>query len=158
MGVAGSGKTTVGRALAAHLGWPFADADAHHDAEAVAKMARGEGLTDADRAPWLDRLRALIEQHLAQGEPLVLACSALKRAYRERLARAGEPVRFVWLHAPPEVLAERLEAREGHFAGVALLESQLAALEPPTGALLVDARAGPGHAVASVVDRLGLSG
>jgi gluconokinase len=156
MGVAGAGKTTVGRALAARLGWPFADADAFHSAGAVAKMARGEGLTDADRAPWLGRLRALIERHLAEGRPLVLACSALKARYRRTLAREGEPVRFVWLDAPADALVERLESRPGHFAGADLLDSQLAALEPPGNALRLDAREPPERLVEAAVAALGL--
>jgi gluconokinase len=156
MGVAGTGKTTVGQALAARLGWPFADADAYHSPAAVAKMARGEGLADADRAPWLGRLRALVEAHLADGRPLVLACSALRQAHRDALARPGEPVRFVWLDAPPETLADRLGTRTGHFAAAALLGSQLATLEPPEDALRLDAREPPAHLVGVVVHALGL--
>ena len=146
MGVSGAGKSTVGRALAERLGWPYVDADALHSSEAVARMARGVGLTDADRGPWLRRLRALIEKHLAEGRPLVLACSALKARYRRTLARDGEPVRFVWLDVPVETLAER----------PALLASQLAAFEPPEDALRLDARAPPGQLVEAVVEALGL--
>lgn len=125
MGVSGSGKTSVGRALAARLGWTFDDADDFHTPEAKAKMARGEGLTDADRAPWLDQLRAL----LAADQPVVLACSALKRTYREQL---GAPrVRFAYLRVPVAVLRERLASRHHHYAGVGLLDSQLATLEEP---------------------------
>ena len=130
MGVSGVGKTTVGRALASRLGWAFADADDLHPAANVARMARGEGLTDADRGPWLDAVRRLIDERLAAGPPTVLACSALKARYRDRL-RASDRVRFVWLEAPPPVLAQRLERRGGHFAGPDLLPSQFEALEPP---------------------------
>jgi gluconokinase len=131
MGVAGSGKTTVGRALADALGWAFVDADDFHPPASRAKMAAGLGLDEPDRAPWLAALRAEIERRQAAGKPTVLACSALRAAYREALA-AGDPhVRFVHLVAPPEVLAARLAAREGHFAGRALLESQLETLEAP---------------------------
>ena len=135
-GVAGAGKTTVGRALAARLGWAFADADDYHSAAANARMARGQGLTDADRAPWLDRLAALVGDRVRGGPPTVLACSALKAAYRDRLAGPG--VAFAWLDVPPDVLAERLRRREGHVAGPDLLPSQLATLEPPAGALRLD--------------------
>jgi len=156
MGVAGAGKTTVGRALADRLGWPFADADAYHADEAVAKMARGESLAEADRGPWLDRLHALIVAHVVEGRPLVLACSALKRRYRERLAEPGGPVRFVWLDAPPDTLAKRLRTRAGHFAGPGLLDGQLAALEPPADALHLDAREPPERLVEVVLDAFDL--
>lgn len=158
MGVAGAGKTTLGQALAVRLGWLFADADAFHSPEAVAQMARGVGLTDADRAPWLGRLRALVETHLAEARPLVLACSALKARYRDALARADEPVRFVWLDAPPATLVARLASRPAHFAGPGLLESQLGVLEPPVGALHLDARAPPAQLVETVVQAFDLAG
>ena len=130
MGVSGSGKTTVGRALAAALGCPFLDGDDFHPPENVAKMARGIPLTDADRAPWLRRLATLIEQHLEERQDVVMACSALKRAYRQVL-RVDERVRFVFLHGEFDLLQQRLEQREGHFMQADMLESQLAALEVP---------------------------
>ena len=140
MGVAGSGKTTVGTALAVALGWRFVDADDHHSPASVAKMARGEPLDDADRRPWLDDLRAIIEEALARGDGLVLACSALKASYRARLAPAGAGgrVRFVYLAGTPE-LHGRLAQRAGHFMKAAMLDSQLATLEAPADALAVDA-------------------
>ncbi len=125
MGVTGSGKTSTGEALAARLGVRFVDADDQHSPEAKAKMARGEGLTDADRAPWLARLRDL----LATEGPVVLACSALKRTYRDTLRVPG--VRFVYLQVPQALLNERLSHRRGHYAKANLLPSQLVTLEEP---------------------------
>lgn len=145
VGVSGSGKTTVGRALAERLGppWTFADADDFHSPEALATMGRGIALTDADRAPWLARLAALIQEHL-DGPGLVLACSALKAAYRETLTQGDPRVAVLWLDAPPAVLAARLASRlaahGGNPVGPRLLPSQLATLEPPTEALRLDAR------------------
>ena len=140
MGVAGSGKTTVASALAAALGWRFVDADQHHGPDSVAKMARGEALTDADRWPWLDRLRGIIASALAANQPLVLACSALKVAYRERLVGGdAQRVRFVYLAGTPELFRARLEHRAGHYMKPDMLASQLATLEPPDDALTVDA-------------------
>ena len=149
IGVAGSGKTTVGRALAARLGWAFEDADDHHSAHALATMARGIGLTDADRAPWLARLAALVGQRAAEGPPTVLACSALKARYREALRAGRADVQFAWLDVPEPVLAQRLADRRGHVAGPALLPSQLGAFEPPQGALRLDGE----RPVAEVVEQ-----
>jgi gluconokinase len=131
MGASGSGKTTVGMALAARLGYAFADADDFHAESSVAKMARGEPLTDADRGPWLQALAAWIASRNADGRSSVLACSALKRRYRDTLRTAApQHVSFVFLAVPSEVLRERLRERTGHFVRVHLLESQLATLEP----------------------------
>ena len=139
MGVSGSGKTTVGTALAKRLGWLFIEGDDFHPAANVAKMAAGHPLTDADRAPWLAALRQRIEEALASGESAVIACSALKHTYRSVLAGDDpESVKFVQLDVPIEVLRERLERRHGHFMPVSLLESQLATLEPSSTALHVD--------------------
>lgn len=137
MGVSGSGKSTVGRLLAAELGVPFVDGDDEHSPEAKARMARGIPLDDAWRAPWLDRLEAILREHEQDG--LVLACSALTRAYRRRLTRGVRRVTFVALVAPREVLAARLATRHGHFAGPALLDSQLATLELGDDVVTVDA-------------------
>jgi gluconokinase len=141
MGVAGSGKTTVGVALADALGWRFVDADDHHAPESIAKMARGEPLDDGDRWPWLDRLRAIVDGALAGQGKLVLACSALKSSYRARLAGpdAGGRVRFAYLAGTPELFRARLAARAGHFMKPAMLDSQVAALEVPADAIAVDA-------------------
>lgn len=137
MGVSGSGKTTFGTALAQALNWVFADADDYHPSSNVQKMARGEALTDADREPWLQRLHALIEQHLLENQPLVLACSALKASYRETLTANLEGVRVVFLNGSRELIAQRMKTRE-HFMPPSLLESQLNTLEPPEDAMLLD--------------------
>ena len=129
MGVAGAGKTTVGTLLAQELGWQFADADDFHPAENIDKISRGIPLTDSDRAPWLAAMRAAILRWNAAGENAVLACSALKRSYRDQL-RAGS-VRFVFLKGDYEQLLERLRSRYGHFADEKILASQLETLEEP---------------------------
>jgi gluconokinase len=135
MGVAGSGKSTVGHALADALGWRFDDADAFHPPANVAKMAAGTPLDDTDRAPWLDALRGHLAARLHEGESLVLACSALKASYRRHLgAGPGTPVSIVYLHANPGLLAARLAGRSAHFMKDTMLASQLATLEPPTPA------------------------
>lgn len=130
MGVAGSGKTTVGREVARRLSATFVDADDFHSPENVEKMRRGEALTDEDRAPWLEALRTRLAAGRANGERVVLACSALKAAYRTALKVDG--ARFVFLRVPEVVLRERLARRRGHFAGPAFLSGQLATLEEPS--------------------------
>lgn len=128
MGVSGSGKSTVGLLLADRLGAVFVDADDLHTAEHVAKMATGSPLTDDDREPWLRRVAETVAD--APGS-IVVACSALRRAYRDLLrSQAGRPLAFVHLDAPREILAGRLEHRRGHFMPAALLDSQLETLEP----------------------------
>jgi gluconokinase len=139
MGPAGAGKSTVGRALADELGWAFTDADDLHAAESVAKMRHGVGLDDDERWPWLERVRAVADAALESNQPCVIACSALREQYRAFLGAGRQGVTFVYLEAPPHVLAARLRERRGHFASVDLLHSQLQALEPPAGALTVDA-------------------
>ena len=138
MGVSGSGKTTVGRSLAAALGWAFADADDHHPQTNVEKMRRGEALDDDDRQPWLAALRALMDDHLTRGEPLVLACSALKQQYRDVLAGGSAGVRFVYLRGSFDLIARRMRDRADHYMPPSLLESQFAALEEPSDAIVVD--------------------
>ena len=140
MGVAGSGKSTVGSALAARLAVPFVEGDAFHDPAALRAMAAGHPLTDADREPWIDRINRALRRH-AGG--CVCACSALNPAIRRRLAQGLDDVRWVWLRASPALLEQRLAARTGHPVGVALLPSQLAALVPPDDALAVDADRSP---------------
>ena len=137
-GVTGSGKTTVGQALARAIGWPFYDADDLHSRENVERMRQGVALTDEMREPWLLRVRAVIGEAI-RADGAVVACSALKDRYRHILADGFDGVRFVLLNAPADVLRRRLVERTGHFAGPALLATQLHALEPPDDALVVDA-------------------
>ena len=138
-GVAGSGKSTVGRALAERLQRPFHDADDLHTADDKARMRRGVPMDDDRRGPWLQRVRTVIEASLADRTGAVVACSALKARYREVLAGGLEGVRFVFLEADRELLLQRLADRKGHYAGLPLLDSQLHALEPPADALTLDA-------------------
>jgi len=151
MGVSGAGKTTVGRLLAARLGCEFLDADDFHPPDNVAKMARGVALTDADRWPWLARLNALLRGRETQGARVVLACSALKQSYRERLAEGLARCRLVYLRVDPAVLRARLASRAHRYMPASLLESQLATLEPPAQAIAVDASAPPEQCVAAIV-------
>ena len=132
MGVAGCGKSTVGAALAGRLGKPFLDADDFHPAANVAKMSRGVPLTDGDRWPWLDRLAQALRDEAERTGMAVAGCSALRRAYRQRLiATAGEPILFVFLQGSRDIVNERMATRSGHFMPTALLDSQFATLEPP---------------------------
>jgi gluconokinase len=155
MGVVGSGKTTVGRLLAEQLNWEFADADDFHPPSNVEKIRHGKALTDEDRAPWLESLRAAIEQWIATKRNVVLACSALKRSYRQEL-EAGPEVRFVFLKGSEELIAERLRLRHGHFANDQILASQFADLEEPTDAVTVSISPEPLKIVAEIRNRLGL--
>jgi gluconokinase len=153
MGVSGSGKSTVAAALAARLGWQFAEGDAFHPAANVEKMSNGIALADADRWPWLDAIAAWIDSRRAAGQPCVVACSALKGAYRERLRQGHGDVKFVYLSAPYDVVAQRLGKRQGHYMPLALLQSQYDTLEEPgaaEGALLVSASQGPDAIVARI--------
>lgn len=151
MGVAGCGKTTVGRALADRLGWPFYDGDDFHPADNVAKMSRGVPLTDADRAGWLAALAGIARRSLAADQSAVLACSALKERYRDQLRVDPVRVRFIYLKGSHADLHARLLARSDHFMKPAMLESQFAALEEPADALRVDIRLPVEQAVAQIV-------
>ena len=156
MGPAGVGKTTVGRALASALGWRFQDADDLHPPANIVKLRRGVPLDDADRQPWLARVREAIVEASERKENVVLACSALRDAYRQYLGAGVDVIRWVFLYADRELLYRRLASREGHFAGPALLDSQLADLEPPAGAPVV-ATSGPvADAVTAIRQALGL--
>jgi gluconokinase len=156
MGVSGVGKTTVGQRLAAALGCRFRDADELHPPENIAKMAAGIPLTDEDRWPWLERLRELIQGTLEAGGDLVLACSALRRVYRERLSVEAARQRWVYLWGPRALIAQRLAARRGHYMPPSLLDSQLGTLEVPEDALAVDVSADVEAVVATVLRELGL--
>jgi gluconokinase len=136
MGVTGSGKTTVGKMLASRLGWVFLDADNFHSAENVEKMRRGIPLSDADREPWLEAIHAELLKCAEKNKDAVLACSALKQSYRERLG-AGVELRIVYLKGTYEEIAARLQRRTGHFAGEGILAGQFADLEEPRAALVV---------------------
>ena len=131
MGVSGSGKTTVASRLAQRLRWDFAEADNFHTAASVGKMRAGVPLTDADRWPWLDAIAAWIEAARAKGRPCIVACSALRRAYRERLSKGHADVRFVYLQGTHETIAARLAGRSGHYMPPSLLPSQFDTLEEP---------------------------
>ena len=138
MGVTGTGKTTVGELLAEKTGWPPYDADDYHSPANVEKMRAGIPLTDDDRWPWLDRLNAVLRAANGRGESAILACSALKQRYRDRLQQGLESVRWVHLKGDFELIQSRLRQRKGHYMNPALLQSQFDALEPPADALIVD--------------------
>jgi gluconokinase len=150
MGVAGVGKTTIGQALARELGGRFIDADDYHPPENVAKMKAGIPLEDADRWPWLNHLNRELRE-LAHG---VLACSALKESYRERLAQGVRDFRTVYLHGSAELIRSRMATRTHRYMPAALLESQFAALEPPADAIAIDVAAEPSSCVAAIMARL----
>jgi gluconokinase len=156
MGVSGSGKTTVGQLLASELGWEFLDADDYHSSQNVQKMRNGIPLTDADRAPWLKALRALITDRIAGRKNTVLACSALKRTYREEL-RVSPEVKIVYLPGSVALLRQRLHERVGHFMTEAMLDSQLAALEAPAEAMTVNIDQPPSDIVSEIRAMLGLA-
>ena len=155
MGVSGSGKTTVGRLLAASLAWPFYDADDFHSPANVEKIRKGIALTDQDRAPWLESMRQAIATWIASSANAVLACSALKDSYRDLLF-VGPEVRFVYLKGSFELLQARLKSRHDHFATEAILPSQLATLQEPADAVIVDITPAPPVIVDEILTRLGL--
>jgi gluconokinase len=138
MGVAGCGKTTVGKVLAQRLGWDFYDADDFHPPKNVDKMAHGIPLDDSDRAPWLARLHDLISSSLTQNRPGVLACSALKESYRRQLLADNKDVQIIYLKGSYDLLWSRLSARKDHYMKPHMLQSQFEALEEPTNALVID--------------------
>jgi gluconokinase len=156
MGVAGSGKTTVGETLARRLGWRFRDADDFHPTANREKMRRGIPLDDNDRRPWLDAIRASIVESLSTGENAIYACSALKEAYRQLLAADPAEVKFVYLKGSPRLIAERLANRRGHFFDPALLQSQFDQLEEPRGVLQVDISSSPDTIADLIITALAL--
>lgn len=156
MGVTGAGKTTVGRLLAEKLGVKFADADEFHSAANVAKMSRGIPLDDSDRAPWLAAMHDAIVRWNAAGKNVVLACSALKVAYRDQLRDGG--VQFVYLKGDRDLILERLKARHGHFATAAILDGQFRDLEEPADAITVELNKSPEQIVSEIIEKLSLKG
>lgn len=150
MGVAGSGKTTIGRQLADELGWKFADADDFHPPANVAKMSAGLPLDDTDRAPWLAAIRRYIDARLAAGENAAVTCSALKEKHRAVLLDGTSDVKLVYLRGTREVLWSRISGRKGHFMKPAMLDSQLAALEEPVNAITIEIDQSPAQLVAGI--------
>jgi gluconokinase len=157
MGVAGSGKTTIASQLAERLRWRFAEGDSFHPPANVARMRDGIALTDEDRWPWLDAIAAWIDSARASGERCVITCSALKRAYRERLAGGRDDVRFVYLKGEYGLVTRRMAARTGHYMPLALLQSQFDALEEPRAdenPLVISIAPSPEEIVAGIVAAL----
>ncbi len=155
MGVSGAGKSTVGGLIAERLGLSFRDADDFHPPANIAKMSAGQPLTDDDRGPWLDAIGAHLSAHRATGA--VVTCSALKRAYRDRLRDAAPGLRFVYLHGPQALIAERQAARQGHFMPASLVASQFATLERPDAekdVIALDVAAAPETLAAAAIAAL----
>ena len=150
MGVAGSGKTAVGKGVAARLNWLFLDADDFHPAANIEKMKHGIPLNDQDRIPWLRALRDELRRLLAEGRSVILACSALKESYRKLLSDDVAPMSFVLLDVDQETIRERLQHRSAHFFPKELMNSQFAALEKPKDAIIIDAR----KSLDEVIDRV----
>lgn len=138
MGVAGCGKTSVGKSLAKHLGWDFYDADDFHPPENIAKMTNGIPLNDADRSPWLDSLHILVSSSLIQNRPGVLACSALKDSYRQQMLEGNDDAQIVFLKGNHNLIWSRLSMRKDHYMKPQMLQSQFETLEEPTNRLTID--------------------
>jgi gluconokinase len=153
MGVVGAGKTTIGRLLAEQLHWEFADADDFHSQANIEKIRQGIPLNDEDRKPWLQKLRQQIEKRISNKQSAVLACSALKRSYRDEL-QVGPEVRFVHLYGSAAVIAQRLRARHGHFADKQILASQFADLEEPVEGISVEIDQSPEQIIAEIRRKL----
>ncbi|WP_187393241.1 gluconokinase [Arthrobacter echini] len=159
MGISGSGKTTIATHLAETLGWTFAEADEFHSAENIEKMTSGTPLTDEDRWPWLESIRAWLTEQAEAGTSTVITCSALRRAYRDVLAQAAGEVRFVHLLGDTDLILDRMKTRSGHFMPQSLLPSQLSTLEPlesdEQGIRIMNTGT-PDEVTAGVIDQLGL--
>lgn len=155
MGVSGAGKTTIGRLLADRLAWRFVEGDDYHPERNIEKMKAGIPLDDEDRRPWLSKLSGVIRESIEDSDPIILACSALKRSYRQMIV-VDESVRLVYLRVPEKVLLERLHSRKGHFMKENMLKSQLAALEEPDDAITVEATGSPQETVDTVLNEIGL--
>ena len=155
MGVAGCGKTTVGKLLAQRLGWDFYDADDFHPPGNIHKMANGIPLDDSDRVPWLTRLHDLISSGLRQNRPGVLACSALKESYRQQLLAGNEDVEFIYLKGTYDLIWSRLSARKDHYMKPHMLQSQFEGLEEPISALVVDISLPATGIVQEILNQLG---
>ena len=154
MGVSGVGKTTIGQVLSEKLGWPLFDADEFHSPASIEKMRNGIPLEDADRWPWLDRMNAMLVEKEGRGDSVLLACSALKQVYRERLAKGTADLRWIYLKGSFDLIRKRLEARKDHYMKAGLLESQFATLEEPGNALDIDTADTPDAIAATILHRL----
>ena len=152
MGVSGSGKTTVGKALARRLGWDFFDADDFHPAENIAKMASGIPLSDSDRAPWLAALHNLLSSTLKSNHHPVLACSALKETYRAQLLDGIDNVEIIYLKGSYELIWSRMSGRDGHYMRPEMLRSQFAVLEQPENVFILDVSMSPQDMVGKIVE------
>jgi gluconokinase len=156
MGVTGAGKSTVGDLLARKIGWRFYDADDLHPAATKEKMNHGIPLSDADRLPWLNAVRALIEKCLSEGTDAVIACSALRQAYRDILQVDPARVKFVYLKGSKALIEQRVAQRTGHFMNKDLVQSQFGTLEEPADAIAIDVSGDPASVVDSIRAKLGL--
>ena len=154
IGVSGVGKTTIGQVLSDKLGWALFDADEFHSPASIEKMRNGIPLQDADRWPWLDRMNAMLVEKEGRGESVLLACSALKQVYRDRLAKGTADLRWIYLKGSFDLIRKRLEARKGHYMKAGLLESQFATLEEPGNALDIDIADTPDAIADTILRRL----
>ncbi len=154
MGVAGSGKTTIGQLLSSKLGWPFFEGDDFHSKANVEKMAQGTPLTDEDRADWLSAIAGQIKLLEKESRSGVIACSALKNSYRIKLSKAAKDIKFVFLRGDYDLLQERLESREGHFMKPSMLKSQFETLEEPENSIDVDIKDAPEKIVEIIIQMI----
>jgi len=158
MGVSGSGKTTVGKALAEHLSLPFYEGDDFHPERNIQKMSDGKPLNDGDRKEWLDALESLIRSRLSEGKGGILACSALKKAYRDQLRVDPEQVKFIYLKGDYDLIFTRMQARKDHYMSAEMLTSQFGDLEPPKDAFTVEVEKPADQIVKEIEDHLSWKG